>query len=192
MNRVVTESLVHRSSDTSIEFEKGFQEIISCGARPATRRARAHGSFPEDFSSPDLVLQIDALALHDLAAGEQCTDVMAFDALHVHSAIPTRSQDLSDAASVMFVGLVAHGRKRGIDLAGLHAHDVKPRFFHSVGQMLGERASLQPYLVDRFAELAGSEPGPARRIERIARAEPSHPWSIMQIATERSDTSKAA
>ncbi|MBB3149288.1 hypothetical protein FHS21_005740 [Phyllobacterium trifolii] len=99
---------------------------------------------------------------------------MAFDTLYVHSTIPTRSQDLSDAASIMFVGLVAHGRKSGIDLKGLHAHDVEPRFFHSVGQMLSERASFQPYLVDPFAKLAQrTRSGTSDKTDRSSRTFPS-------------------
>ena len=147
----------------------------------------------EDLQKPaDFVFKVDAFPLHDLAAGEQCTDVMAFDALYMHPTIPTRSQQLGDVASVVFVGLVAHGRKRGIDLSSLHAHDVEPRFFQSVGQMLSERASLQPYLMDRFAKLAQAA-NQVRHVggtDRSSRTFPS--WSIMQIATERSDTSKAA
>jgi hypothetical protein len=54
---------------------------------------------------------------------------------------------------VVLVGLVAHSRQRGVDLAGFHAHDVIPSLSQTVGQMLCQRAGLQPHLVDRLAEL---------------------------------------
>ena len=119
----------------------------------------------------DLVLQVDALALHDLAAGEQRPGVVALDALHVHPAVPARAQDLGDAAGVVLVGLVAHGRQRRVDLAGLHADHVVAGLGQAVGQVLGQRAGLQPHLVDRLAEL----PQAADQVRHLGRDGPLKP-----------------
>lgn len=46
---------------------------------------------------------------------------------------------LGDAAGVVLVVLVAHGRERRVHLAGLHADDVEASFAKVISQVLGER-----------------------------------------------------
>jgi hypothetical protein len=45
-------------------------------------------------------------------------------------------------------------RQRCVDLARLHADHVIAGLGEAVGQMLGQRAGLQPHLADRLTELA--------------------------------------
>jgi hypothetical protein len=57
---------------------------VEAAAREPQRQLHA-----EDLQqAADLVLQVDALALHDLPAGEQGAQVVALDALHMHPAVP--------------------------------------------------------------------------------------------------------
>lgn len=71
----------------------------------------------------------------------------------MHAAVPAGPENLGDAAGVVLVGLVAHGRQRRVDLARLHADHVVAGLGKAIGQMLGQRAGLQSHLVDRLAEL---------------------------------------
>lgn len=77
---------------------------------------------------------------------------MALDALHMHPTVPIRSQELRNAAGVVFISLVPHGRERGIDLASPRAHHVEADLLQAIAQVLGQRASLQSYLMERLAE----------------------------------------
>ncbi|GGG06242.1 hypothetical protein GCM10010924_38600 [Rhizobium wenxiniae] len=75
---------------------------------------------------------------------------MASNTLHVYPAVPTRSKQLGDTARIVFVRFIPHGRKSSIDLASLHAHDIEASFREAVRQVLGQRASFQSDLMDRF------------------------------------------
>tara|TARA_R110002012_G_scaffold308586_1_gene514913 strand:+ start:422 stop:688 length:267 start_codon:yes stop_codon:yes gene_type:complete len=51
-----------------------------------------------------------------------------------------------------FIRLIPHDRKSGIDLPRFHANDIKPCIRQTAGQVLCERTSFEPHLMDRLAE----------------------------------------
>jgi hypothetical protein len=58
----------------------------------------------EDLEEPsDLLLEIDALGEHCLAAGEQSPDMVTLDALDVHAAVPAAPEQLRDASRIVSV-----------------------------------------------------------------------------------------
>lgn len=130
-----------------------FDRIAHGNVEGAARQAHRQLDAEDLQQAADLVLQVDALALHHLTAGQQGPQMMALDALHMNPAVPTGAEDLGDAAGVVLVGLVTHGGEGCSNLPRLHAHDVEAGLPKTIGQVLGERAGLQPDLVDRFAEL---------------------------------------
>ena len=76
----------------------------------------------------------------------------AFDALYMHTAVPAGPQQLRDPARIVLVSLVAHGGKGRADLVRFHADNLKAGLAEPIGQMLSERASFEPDLMDRVAE----------------------------------------
>ncbi|MER9965101.1 hypothetical protein NKJ72_30230 [Mesorhizobium sp. M0045] len=112
------------------------------------------GSFtPKIFQRPRIsVLQVDAVALHGLAAGQQRPCVVALDALHVKPAVPARTEQLGNLAGIVLVRLVAHRRKRRTHLSRLHADDNIACLLETIRQMLRQCAGLEADLVDCFTE----------------------------------------
>ncbi|WP_074061040.1 hypothetical protein [Rhizobium etli] len=80
------------------------------------------------FIAPNPVFDIDAFPLHDLAAGEQRSDVMAFDAFHVDLTVATRSQDMSHASGIVLSVLLPMTGESGVNLIALHTTS-KPASF---------------------------------------------------------------
>lgn len=90
------------------------------------------------------------------------------------------------------IRLVPHGGKRNCDLTRLHADDVVASLRQSVGDGQYQRTGVKPDLVDRLIEPARQRMT-SRTSERTERSRQIFPsWSMMQIATESSDTSRAA
>lgn len=121
----------------------GLDRLAHSGIEGASGESERQDDAEYPQQAADLVLEVDARALHHLAARQKRSHVVALDALHMHPAVPPRSEDLGDAAGVVLVRLVAHGRKRGRDLTRFHADDVVASLRQSVGDGLCQRAGLK-------------------------------------------------
>ena len=107
----IVSDLLIQTLPTSRSVSGHVSPNVSDGRIERTAR-QAHRQFDtEDLQQPsNFVFKIDAFTLHDLADGKQCSDVMTFDAFHMHPTVPPRPEDLRNATGVVLVRLVAHGR----------------------------------------------------------------------------------
>ena len=114
----LTERLVERQP--SIEYWQQvspkrtirFDQRTDLGIEGAVSELRRQLDAEHLEQATDLILQVNALVEHRLAAGEQRTDVMACHALDMYRPVPTGAQQLSNTPCVVLVGLVAHGGQR--------------------------------------------------------------------------------
>ncbi len=108
---------------------------------------------PEDLQeASNLVRQIDCLVEQGFATTQQRACAMCLSALHVDRAEPASSQDMSNAAGVVLIGLVPHRRQGGANLASFHADDIKAIIRKPIEQMLAHGASLKPDPRNRVSE----------------------------------------
>ena len=131
----------------------GLDQRPDLGVEPAMPEALWQFDAEDLEEAPDLLLEIDALGQHRLAAGEQCSYLVTLNALDMYAAVSAAAQQLCDATRIILVGLVAHGRECRLHLPGLHADDLKASRLQAVGQVLGERAGLEADLRDLYLEL---------------------------------------
>lgn len=83
----------------------------------------------------DTELDVEQLALQQLAANEQCAGVLGAHRLDVDRPIPSHPQQLRDPARVLPIGLHRHRRQRRLHMARLQQHDIEAG---------GDKASIQP------------------------------------------------
>lgn len=75
--------------------------------------------------SADAALEVEQLALHQLASGEQRPHLLRARGLGVPRAIPAKTEQLGNAASIAPVGLHGHRRQCRLHMAGLHEHRLE-------------------------------------------------------------------
>ncbi len=138
----------HGVRQDSVGFDQRAHYVIETTMLDSLGQAQ-----PKDLQEPpNLVRQIDCLVEQGLAATQQRANTMRFPALHVNRAEPAGSQDMSNAAGIVLIGLVPHRRQSGADLAGFHAGDIKAIVRKTVEQMLTHGASLKPDPCNRVRE----------------------------------------
>jgi hypothetical protein len=87
------------------------------------------------------------------------------------------------------VGLVAHRRQRGADLACFQANDFKARRLQAIGQVLGERAGLEAHRPHVAIEAVQALDDGVNLGGQLASRQTSPLSLTTQIDTDRSDTS---
>lgn len=103
---------------------------------------------------------------------------MCLSALHVDRDEPASSQDTSNAAGVVLIGLVPHRRQGRANLASFHADDIKAIVRKPIEQMLAHAASLKPDPRNRVSEALqtlGDFTDIAGQFALKGNATPSHP-----------------
>lgn len=115
---------------------------------------------------------------------------MTFHALHVNPAVPAGAQDLGDSTRIVSIGLVAHGRQRGGDLACLQADGFEAGRLQAIAEVLRQRAGFEADGRDVLAEGAQAGHYLVDLRNDLASCRISPLSSMLQIETERSETSK--
>ncbi len=75
----------------------------------------------------NIVLHVDQLAHHQLAATYQHAQPLRLQALDMHHLVPTQTHQLGDTTGIVAIGLVAHGRQRNMGVPCFNHDGFQPR-----------------------------------------------------------------
>ena len=91
----------------------------------------------------DRVLDVKGLLEHPLARRQQSASLLAPRRLDVHRFEPTGPEHLGDAAGIVAIRLVGHGREGSTEVTDLQAHDRQPGRRQALEQPGGQRTRLE-------------------------------------------------
>jgi hypothetical protein len=91
----------------------------------------------------DRVLDVKGLLEHPLARRQQCTAPLAPRCFDVHRLEPAGPEHLGDAAGVIAIRLVGHGREGSAEVTDLQTHDRQPGRRQAFEQSGRQRARLE-------------------------------------------------
>src|SRR4029453_9710308 len=148
-------SCVEQWQQSPTEHGFCFDLLADHGVVRAMRHLPGWPDTEHPEQAAELVFKVNTLLEYRLATGKQSPDLMTLQALYMDPAVPTCAQALCYPTRVILVCFVTHCGQRRVDLACLQTYHLKAGRLQAVGEVLRERAGLEPYdfrLCAKFAQ----------------------------------------